>query len=224
MPSAEAILSWATSVANEWRSLAVFWHVALAVLLVAMSRSRIPERSVALLLVLPIVSVAVLAWLSRNTFNGLMFTVFAALLLRSATRVPRSGVTGVARGWRLAGWALIAFGWLYPHFLIADTWAAYTYASPFGLLPCPTLAVVVGVTLVMGGCRSVSWTLAVAAAGVLYGAIGVFRLGVVLDVWLLVGAMLLGALLTAELVAGRVRAPEDERKPRALALILNSRE
>ena len=205
MPTAEAVLSWATSVANEWRWLAIAWHVALGALLVAVSRFRISERLVARLLVLPIVSVAALAWLSRNPFNGLMFTIAAGLLLRSVRHLPRSGTTRAARGWQFAGGMLIAFGWLYPHFLITDTWPAYAYASPFGLLPCPTLSVVVGVTLAAGGFRSVGWNAVVAAAGVLYGAIGVFRLGVVLDVWLLVGATLLGILTVIELLS-RVRA------------------
>jgi hypothetical protein len=211
VPSSEAVLSWATSVANDWRWLAICWHVALGALLVAVMRSRVSERLVARLLVLPIVSVAVLAWVSWNPFNGLMFTVLAALLLGSTKYLRRSAVTGGSRGWLLAGGALIAFGWLYPHFLITDTWTAYAYASPFGLLPCPTLSVVVGVTLVCGGFRAVTWNAVVAAAGALYGAVGVFRLGVFLDVWLLAGAILLGILVVADLVVRRVRATEEER-------------
>ena len=213
MPTAEAVLSWATSVANEWRWLAVGWHVALGVLLVAVSRSRVSDQMVARFLVLPIVSVAALAWLSGNPFNGLMFTVVAALLLGFAQDMPRSGVTLASRAWRLPGGALIAFGWLYPHFLITDSWTAYVYASPFGLLPCPTLAVVVGVTVV-AGFRSISWNAVVAVAGVLYGAIGVFRLGVLLDVWLLAGSSVLGTAVLAELAVRRVRATEKERQRR----------
>jgi hypothetical protein len=193
VPTADAVLAWAASVANEWRWLAIIWHVALAALLVAVSLARIQERVVARLLVLPIVSVAVLAWLSANPFNGLVFTAVGVLLLRSVKHLPRSAASRAPRGWRLDGWALVAFGWLYPHFLITDSWAAYAYASPFGLLPCPTLAVVVGVTLALGGLRSARWNTVVAAAAVLYGAIGVFRLGVILDVWLLVGGILLAA-------------------------------
>jgi hypothetical protein len=100
---------------------------------------------------------------------------------------------------------------MYPHFLVATDWAAYAYASPFGLLPCPTLLVLIGLTLVFGGLSSVGWNGVLAVAGVLYGAIGVFRLGVVLDVWLLVGGMLLGGLTIAELVTRRVRATDEER-------------
>ena len=211
MPPAETVLSWATNVANDWRWLAISWHLALGLLLIAASCLRVPQRLVARLLLLPIVSVAVLAWLSGNPFNGLMFTVVAALLVRATRDLPWSGATRAAPGWRLAGGALMAFGWFYPHFLITDTWGAYAYASPFGLLPCPTLFVVVGWTLAAGAFRSVNWSALVAAAGVVYGAIGVFTLGVVLDVWLLVGAALLAALVVAELVVRRVRATDEER-------------
>lgn len=205
MPTAEAVLSWATGVANEWRWLAIVWHIALGGLLIAVSRSRVSQRHLGLLLVLPIVSVALLAWISGNPFNALMFTVLGVLLLRSAMHLPQTSVTRDSRRRVLAGTSLIAFGWLYPHFLITDAWTAYAYASPFGLLPCPTLAVVIGVTLASGGLRGVSWNGVLAAAGVMYGAIGLFRLGVVLDVWLLAGASLLGGLAVADEVR-RVRA------------------
>ena len=214
VPTAETVLSWATGVANEWRWLAFAWHIALAAFFVAVSRSRVSQRLLGFLLVLPIVSVAVLAWESANPFNASMFTVLAALLLRSATRRPRTAAAIASRGSVLAGMPLIAVGWLYPHFLVTDSWTAYAYASPFGLLPCPTLSVVVGLTLVFGGVRSAGWNGVVAGAGVLYGALGVFWLGVSLDVWLLVGAILLGALFVADLIVGRVRANDDERTRR----------
>jgi hypothetical protein len=70
---------------------------------------------------------------------------------------------------------------------------------------------VVGWTLAAGAYRSVNWSALVAAAGVVYGAIGVIRLGVVLDVGLLVGATVLAALVAAELVGRRVRATAEER-------------
>jgi hypothetical protein len=214
VPTADSILLWAAAVANEWRWLAVSWHVALGALLIATSRFRVSQRLLGLLLVGPIVSVAVLAWLSGNPFNGLIFTIAAVLLLRSAIDLPQSAVTRGSRVWLLIGGALTGFGWFYPHFLITETWLAYTYASPFGLLPCPTLSVVVGLTLAFGRLRSSSWNAVLAAAGALYGAIGVFRLGVVLDVWLLAGASLLGSLVVADLVVGRVSAIEEERTRR----------
>ena len=197
MPAADSILSWATSVANEWRWLAITWHLALGVTLIAcLNRSRFTERLVAFALVVPVISVGVVAWISGNPFNGLMFTLLAGVLLRAAMHLPKHTTLAPASWpWAFAGAALVTFGWVYPHFLITDTPATYVYASPFGVLPCPTLSVVIGLTLVFGGLSSVSWNAALTAAGILYGWIGVFRLAVTLDVWLLGGTILLGALV-----------------------------
>jgi hypothetical protein len=119
-----------------------------------------------------------------------------------------------ASSWSLvAGAALVAFGWMYPHFVETDTWVTYTYAAPFGILPCPTLSVVIGMTLMFAG-HSARWSAPLVVAGAVYGLIGVFSLHVALDVWLLVGATLLGGTVAVDLIAGRVRASEDEQTRR----------
>lgn len=181
MPTADAVLAWATGVANDWRWLAIAWHLALGAFMVAIGRWRLSQRVLAFLLTLPIASVAVLAAPSSNPFNAVTFAMLTALLAASAASLPPTSVHGLSRRWAFAGVPLVAFGWLYPHFLVTDTWTAYAYASPFGLLPRPTLSVVIGVTLAVGGLRSARWNGVLAAAGVVYGAIGAFRLGVVLD-------------------------------------------
>ena len=195
MPTPDSILSWATLVANEWRWLAISWHLALGIMLVAaaLSRSRVSQRFVALFCVLLVVSVAVVAWISGNPFNGLLFTFLSIALLRAAASLPKHvPLTSAPWPWSLAGAALVGFGWLYPHFLITDTPSSYAYASPLGVLPCPTLSLIIGMTFLAGGLHSAGWNLMLTAAGVLYGWIGVFRLGVTLDVALLAGAILLG--------------------------------
>ena len=64
--------------------------------------------------------------------------------------------------------------------------------APLGVLPCPTLAVVAGLALMMSGPR---WTLpailAIAASG--YGVLGAFWLGVEIDLVLLLAALVLAA-------------------------------
>jgi hypothetical protein len=90
---------------------------------------------------------------------------------------------------------LMVFGWTYPHFLERNPWTAYLYAAPMGLLPCPTLATVIGATVMLDFLDSTRWTASVAIAGLVYAAIGVLRLEVSLDYGLLAGAALvLGAL------------------------------
>jgi hypothetical protein len=208
----ESILSWATAVANDWRVLAMWWHIAFTALVIALVSGFHPTRRLlGFMLALPVISVAVLAWISRNPFNALSFTVLAVLLSRAASCLPLTTVAPASSGWVLAGAGLLAFGWTYPHFLITDTWTAYFYASPLGLLPCPTLSVVIGMTLIFGGLYSMAWSVPLFATGVLYGVIGVFILQVSLDVWLLSGSIVLGVMVAADRGGGHVRATNSER-------------
>jgi hypothetical protein len=103
-----------------------------------------------------------------------------------AAPVHRDGTAAAA-----AGVALMSFGVVYPHFVDADSWLVYLYASPFGLIPCPTLAFVCGVTLMAGGFSSWFGGL-IAAMSMMYGVMGVWRLGVPLDWPLVAAAVVLG--------------------------------
>ena len=90
----------------------------------------------------------------------------------------------------MLGAGLVVFGWAYPHFLHAPAWA-FLYAAPFGLIPCPTLSVVSGCSLAFAGFRSRAWSVAVGSLCAFYGAFGAFRMGVVIDLVLLAGALAL---------------------------------
>jgi hypothetical protein len=94
--------------------------------------------------------------------------------------------------WTTAGVRSAGFGWTYPHFLEASSWTSYLYAAPLGLVPCPTLSLLVGVSLIVGSLDSKAWANTVAAAALVYGVIGVFALGVAIDAVLLAGAIVLG--------------------------------
>jgi hypothetical protein len=199
VPSAQQILDGLTFIANEWQPLAVAWHIALgALLILTFARWWRHTRVVGFLLSLPFVSVSVLAWASGNPFNGAVFAALALILAGLAARLPIGSAKRASSKLFVTGVALVVFAWIYPHFLKTDRWIVYAYASPLGLLPCPTLSAVVGVTLITSLRRSRSWSTTLAAAGVLYGVIGVFRLGVVLDVVLMIGAVVL-ALQTVPL-------------------------
>jgi len=41
----------------------------------------------------------------------------------------------------------LVFAWFYPHFLESRSPALYAVASPMGVIPCTTLAAVIGLTL-----------------------------------------------------------------------------
>lgn len=191
MPTPADILAGLTSIANQAIALAVLWHLALAALLIALAAHWRPTiRLATALLALPLASVAVLAIAFGNPFNGAIFAlgaiVLAALALRGRERVGRRAT--VERGWpAVVGLALIAYAWVYPHFLEELPAAAYLIASPVGLVPCPSLAAAIGLALLLGGIdRPVAGLLA--GLGAFYGVFGALRLGVWLDLGLIVGA------------------------------------
>jgi hypothetical protein len=210
MPSAETILTGLTTIANDWRWLAAAWHVLLAAQLLAFAAGRRPSvRTVGYLLLAPLLSVSLLAWLSGNPFNATVFILLTVTLGVTATSFPSTPIQLASPVRVTFGIALVIFGSTYPHFLRTDTWTTYLYAAPLGLLPCPTLSAVIGLTLVFQNLCSRRWGLTLLVAGLLYGTIGVFRLGVSLDWGLLIASVLLGTAVAR--TSRSTRADRSER-------------
>lgn len=219
MPTAASILAEAFEIANERRLIAELWHVFAAVVLLALLVGWRPgRRLLASALVLPVASVSLIAWASGNPFNGLTCAVLASLLAVFICRVNGGERLQVASvPFAGAGAGLVALGLVYPHFLRTDAWLSYLYAAPVGLLPCPTLMVVIGTTLAFRNLASPGWRIVLAAAALFYGALGVFRL----DVWLDWPLLASGAVLVAQAahslrppVASRGRIPGTNREVR----------
>lgn len=204
MPDTEQILAGLGGIATQYRWLAVLWHGYVALLLAGLLIGLRPSRRVAALLLLPpLGSVAVLAWLAGNPFNGLLFSLAVIGLGASVALIPR-GPIGFGPWWAMGpGAALVVLGWVYPHFLPAPGFPDYLYAAPTGLIPCPSLLIVTGLAAMLGGLGSKAWTGLLGAFGLLYGLIGVAWLGVNLDFVLLAGALLpLVTVLAADRVNG----------------------
>jgi hypothetical protein len=198
MPSSQAILAGATTIANEWRAVAIAWHVVLAVVLAAIFRGWRPSnRGAAYVLSAPLLSVSAAAWAGGNPFNGTMFAALFLCLLAFCRRLSNGPVRFAAPIFAVPGAMLVAFGSAYPHFLETNSWITYAYAAPLGVLPCPTLSAVIGATLLFGLLGSPTWSMALVIAGLAYGVGGVFGLDVQLDYGLVAGAwVLLGALIS----------------------------
>ena len=191
MPDTQGILTNLKLIANDRVEIGVAWHVAVAICGLALALGWRPSRRQAgLLLSAPVASVGVVAFLHGNPFNGVMFGAIAAVLVGIAARFGADRVRGDASADKIVGAVMIAFAWCYPHFLEARP-ATYLYAAPMGIIPCPTLALVIGFALVSGGLASRAWSFTLAAAGLFYGLFGVFRLGVRLDLFLVAGALAL---------------------------------
>lgn len=197
MPSSSEILAGLSAIANSWQPLAVAWHVYFLALTGLVFGVRLSRRLAGILLVLPMLSVSVLALVAGNFFNATAFAAVALFLLAVALRLPSTPVALATGALAAAGAAMFAFGWVYPHFL-DETVARYLYAAPLGLIPCPTLSMILGISLFLRGLGSPAWTAAVAIAGLFYGVFGAVRLDVTLDWVLAGGSLLMFPLLVAQ--------------------------
>lgn len=190
MPSPDDILNGLGEIARNRTDLAIFWHLYFGILVfVLLAGYRISRRMLGILLAIPLLSVGILAWASANPFNGTIFMVSAAALIVIGARLGREESELASLPLRIVGGLLFAFGWVYPHFLNPDSMLAYLYASPMGLIPCPTLSAVAGLTLMLGGLGSFSWSAVVGVLGLFYGFYGAAILGVSIDWVLFVGAL-----------------------------------
>jgi hypothetical protein len=210
MPSAESILAGLTEISQDFWYVATFWHAAIAVALLAVILGwwRPTARALATSLVLPLASVSVFAWLHANPFNGAVFLLLGGALLVVAQRLPRQDTSRGPFWMTGAGFFMLMFGWVYPHFLYPEfPRYASLYAAPIGLVPCPTLSVVTGIALLAGGFGSRAWSLILAFVGLFYGVFGALRLHVEIDLVLTFGAtaLLIGALRWKRGPAGGVR-------------------
>jgi len=192
LPTPDEILAGLADIASDNHSAGVIWHGALLFVLVALALGFRPyERHARLALVFPLASVSAFSWSYGNPFNGMVFSISAVLLaLMGAFGPTRHRVQGASRPFAMAAFILIALGGAYPHFSPNAPLWRLLYDSPFGLIPCPTLLVVIGLTLLGRGLGSFSWTVVSSVLGVFYGAFGGWRLGVTID-WVLVAGSLL---------------------------------
>ena len=213
MPASSAILDSLTVIANDWRALAIGWHIYFltALLLWDFQGRGLTTRSATFLLIAPVVSVSAVAWIAMNPFNGTAFAIIAVGLVAVAARLPRADIQIATSPMIATGLVLFALGAVYPHFVIVDHWLAYTFTAPLGLLPCPTLLSVIGVTLMLRRFESTGWSIALTTAGWFYGVVGVFVLDVMLDAALIVAATVLAVATVTTVRWQSVRATKSER-------------
>ena len=192
MPTTTEILSGLIHISNQYLYLAMAWHLVFYILLIALlSRKTIPRLLPVLVLSPAMLSVSVLAWTNGNPFNGAVFAVLFLLFLTVGLFGRSTPGRNFHSAFRLGGFILLAYGFLYPHFLVTEGPLMYFIASPAGLIPCPTLSVIIGFALISDGFRSKALSIILTVAGLFYSLFGMFRLGVMLDLGLLFGSLLL---------------------------------
>jgi hypothetical protein len=206
------ILEHLARVAADWQVVGIWWHAAAAALLVSLfglRRGGVVTATAALSMM--VLSVAVAAFWMGNAFNAAVFLSLAMALLAIVLTLSRAPIRS-GEPWEIgAGVAMCVFGWVYPHFVAGPWWRAL-YASPLGLLPCPTLSMVIGVSLIAGGFQCRWWRVTISSAGLFYGLFGAIVLGVRIDWALAAGAACLAAGLLTSRAPGRRLAMADSRR------------
>ena len=200
MPTPSEILQVLAAISNEQVKPAIFWHVLIAITVIGISLGWRPvKKAGAMALAIPLLSVSLLAWAYGNPFNGLVFLLAAIAVLALGVHQTFEKVDRAPVWAAVAGAIMITFGWVYPHFLQAGGWFQYLYRAPSGLIPCPTLSFVTGFALLANGFSSRALSVTLGTLGLFYAVFGAFRLGVRIDLILMLGA---AALLTLALRPG----------------------
>ena len=192
MPTPEEILNGLALASNKFLFLSIAWHLVVIMFIALLIAGKRPsKKAIALGLIALFLSVSIVAMLVSNPFNGAMFLLASILFIYFSWKMPEENVTVKWDYVSLTGVVMIVFGYVYPHFLEGTGMYKYLYAAPLGLIPCPTLSVFIGFTLLFHGFYSKKWMLGAALIGLFYGIFGVLRLKVYLDVGLIAGAFLL---------------------------------
>jgi hypothetical protein len=192
MPTSEEILAGLTWLANQYTGIATIWHIMIFILIAALFAGWKPTNNLMILMLTSLLmSVSVFASLQGNFFNATVFALLVILSIYVTLRSRNELIKGNGSWPDIAGLLLIVYGLSYPEFLNANSLFEYVCATPAGLIPCPTLAILIGFTLLFRGFGSLIWTMMLSVSGMFYGLFGVFYLHVFLDWFLVVGASLL---------------------------------
>ena len=190
MPKTEEILNGLQKIVNDYSAVAIIWHLVFYALVAALIFKWLPtNRIFGLLICIPVLSVAILAFMSGNPFNGMLFSILAVLGVIFGLKATGQPVQNSQLVFMVIGILMIVFGLVYPHFIDAGSVVKYLYASPAGLIPCPTLSVIIGFLLLYNGFGSQPITLTFIVFGLFYGIFGVLKLGVYLDIFLVFGSV-----------------------------------
>lgn len=191
MPTSAEILVVLTAIANDYIFVAIGLHILIYISAIALpaTGTHLTNRSAIWLLSLLPVLVALFSWLGNNPFNGILFSLLALFILIKATGSSGEKIRIATVPFTIAGVVMVMFGLWYPHFVRVDTFWLYLIASPTGLIPCPTLSVMIGMALIFNEFRSNPLRMLLLVYGFFYSLFGVFKLGVYLDVVLLAGTI-----------------------------------
>ncbi len=191
MLKAQEILNGLQNIVNEYGIFAIIWHVIFYALIIALVAKWQPSnRLLGTLLFIPLLSVAIFAWISGNPFNGTLFSILSILIFIFGLKASTQPINISQLVYLIVGILMVVFGLVYPHF-IDNSLIKHLYLSPVGLIPCPTLSIIIGFVLIFNGFGSQTINLILIIFGLFYGIFGVLKLAVYVDLVLIFGTITL---------------------------------
>ncbi|MES1216147.1 MAG: hypothetical protein ABUT20_11575, partial [Bacteroidota bacterium] len=190
MPSTEEILRSLKHITIDFFPFAIGWHILIYTLILYffIAKQKPSNRFMGFLSCFSLLSVAVFAWLAKNPFNGILFSLTALFLFLQTLRMPAQSIKyNSSLSIRAAGIFILASGLFYPHFS-DNRIIEYFYATPMGLIPCPTLLMIIGFHLIFRIEQNRSWKIGLIIISLFYGVFGFFKLRVTFDIILLIAA------------------------------------
>ena len=151
MLKAQEILNGLQNIVNEYGIFAIIWHVIFYALIIALVAKWQPSnRLLGTLLFIPLLSVAIFAWISGNPFNGTLFSILSILIFIFGLKASTQPINISQLVYLIVGILMVVFGLVYPHF-IDNSLIKHLYLSPVDLIPCPTLSIIIGFVLIFNG-------------------------------------------------------------------------
>lgn len=193
----EVILTYIQMVAGKYPVISILLHILILALIIALFLPGFKQKRIAFNGVLMVIfaSVASVALINGNPFNGLFFsilTIFAVVeLFRRRNEITVPALTSVDRSTAIRNLLCLAavfVGILYPHFVNVSP-AMLLFFSPMGVIPCPTLTVILGLLNLYYPKINKGLYTVVTIAGMFYGLTGVFLLHVYIDIPLMILAL-----------------------------------
>ena len=113
------IINGLQGIVNNYSSVAIIWHVVLYAFIVALLARWLPTNKLfVLLMCLPLISVAIMAFTAGNPFNGILFSILTIHAFTFGLRAAGQPVQTSTHVFMVIGIVMIVFGLVYPHFII----------------------------------------------------------------------------------------------------------
>ncbi len=208
MKTPEAVTSMLENVSKELKSYSAFVHILFLVVVgMGIFVKKVRNSMFSLFIAFLSLSATIISVKYMIVPNIIIFVMFLTLIIHAyLTKKLNFDLKNIAPINLLFGCIGLLFGFWYLHWVQSPVWLNALLYSPLGALNCPTMVTICGFLCLTKRPRSYMLEVSVALVTLYTGFFGVFRLGVYVDVALIICALFLivrlGSYLTYQDIFG----------------------